>query len=74
MTKRAIAIRTADGMCKAALFKPDKPAASRAGVILYMDAFGPRPALDQMAERLAHCTTFSTVVVSSGRSGSRPWA
>jgi carboxymethylenebutenolidase len=51
MTKRTIEIRTAEGLCQAGLFKPAKP--GKAGIILYMDAFGPRPALDQMAERLA---------------------
>ncbi|TWG93857.1 carboxymethylenebutenolidase [Mesorhizobium sp. J18] len=52
MPKRAIEIRTSDGVAHAALFQPgDK--ASAAGVILYMDAFGPRSALDQMAERLS---------------------
>jgi carboxymethylenebutenolidase len=51
MTKRSIEIRTADGLCRAGLFKPAKP--GKAGAILYMDAFGPRPALDRMAERLA---------------------
>lgn len=49
-TKRDIEIKTADGVCKAGLFGP---ANAKAGVILYMDAFGPRPALDDMAERLA---------------------
>lgn len=49
--KREIDIRTADGVAKTGLFQPEGGA--KAGVILYMDAFGPRPALDQMAERLA---------------------
>ncbi len=55
MTKRAIDIQTADGIAKAGLFLPDaaSPAIIRPGVILYMDAFGPRPALDQMAARLS---------------------
>jgi carboxymethylenebutenolidase len=53
MTKKDIEIRTADGVAKAGLFKPSTASPSRAGVILYMDAFGPRPALDKMAERLA---------------------
>lgn len=55
MTKREIAIRTDDGTASAGLFLPDAaiPAIIRPGVLLYMDAFGPRPALDQMAERLA---------------------
>ncbi|MEP9371577.1 dienelactone hydrolase family protein [Mesorhizobium sp. KR1-2] len=49
MSKRDIEIRTADGTAKAGLFGKG----ATAGVILYMDAFGPRPALDEMAERLA---------------------
>lgn len=55
MTKHAIDIQTADGIAKAGLFLPDaaSPAIIRPGVILYMDAFGPRPALDQMAARLS---------------------
>lgn len=50
MTKKDIEIRTADGVAKAGLFGQ---ARDGAGVILYMDAFGPRAALDDMAERLA---------------------
>lgn len=53
MTRRDIDIETADGTAKAALF--GKAGSSGAGVILYMDAFGLRPALDRMAERLAAC-------------------
>lgn len=55
MSKREIAIKTEDGTAGARLFLPDaaSPAIIRPGVILFMDAFGPRPALDQMAERLA---------------------
>jgi carboxymethylenebutenolidase len=51
LAKQDISIRTEDGTARAGLFRPDHPTA--AGVILYMDAFGPRPALDAMAERLA---------------------
>src|SRR5262249_16386230 len=50
--KRELEIRTADGTAKAAVFRPAN-AAVKAGVILYMDAFGPRPTMDEMAERLA---------------------
>ena len=50
-TKRDIDIKTADGVAKAGLFRTSDKA--RSGVILYMDAFGPRAALDRMAERLA---------------------
>lgn len=51
MTKREIEIRIGDGTAKAALFGAGQ--GRRTGVILYMDAFGPRPALDTMASRLA---------------------
>ena len=47
-----IRIETADGVAPARLFEPDANP-NKAGVILYMDAFGLRPALDEMAERLA---------------------
>jgi carboxymethylenebutenolidase len=50
---RDIEIRTKDGTAKAALIPPASPSASKAGIILYMDAFGPRASLYQMAERLA---------------------
>ena len=53
MTKRSLDITTADGTAKANLFSPENAAADPAGVILYSDAFGPRAALDQMAERIA---------------------
>ena len=54
MAKRDITIRTEDGTAKAGVFHPDAQPVKGAGVILYMDASGPRPALDLMAERLAH--------------------
>lgn len=44
-------VPTADGTAAVHLFRP--ATAGRAGVILYMDAFGPRPALFQTAERIA---------------------
>jgi carboxymethylenebutenolidase len=54
MAKQSIVIRTQDGAAKASLFQPSRqPGSGASGVILYMDAFGPRPALDAMAERLA---------------------
>lgn len=49
--RRDIDIKTTDGTAKAALFGGGGRA--KAGIILYMDAFGPRPALHSMAERLA---------------------
>jgi len=53
MEKQEIEIKTSDGTAKANLFRPENPGASRAGVILYMDAFGLRPGLDTMAERIS---------------------
>jgi carboxymethylenebutenolidase len=52
MAKRTLSITTPDGVCPATLFAPTG-ASSGAAVILYMDAFGPRPGLDRMAERFA---------------------
>lgn len=52
MAGERIEIETADGTAPATLFAPEG-SASKTGVILYMDAFGPRPALDEMAARLA---------------------
>lgn len=51
MARRNIEITTVDGVAKAGLF--GGRGRNAAGVILYMDAFGPRPALDEMGERLA---------------------
>ena len=55
MAKQDVVIRTEDGTAKAGLFQtgPGQARGSQPGVILYMDAFGPRPALNAMAERLA---------------------
>lgn len=46
-----LTIDTKDGTAKARLFTPDS-GGDKPGVILYMDAFGLRPGLDTMAERL----------------------
>lgn len=51
MPRVSIEIATRDGMVPAGLF--GRGSGASAGIILYMDAFGPRPALDQMAERMA---------------------
>jgi len=53
MTKQDLQIKTRDGVAKAGLFRSAKASPAKAGVILYQDAFGPRPALAGMAERLA---------------------
>ena len=49
--KTQIQIQTPDGVASAGLFRSEVGARGR--VIFYMDAFGPRAALDEMAERLA---------------------
>jgi carboxymethylenebutenolidase len=51
--KSNIQIKTTDGTAAAMLIKPQGGAAPRAGVILYMDAFGPREALYWMGQRIA---------------------
>ncbi|WP_105400233.1 dienelactone hydrolase family protein [Neorhizobium sp. T7_12] len=51
--KHDIEIKTKDGTAKAAVIKPANGAATDKGVILYMDAFGPREALYWMGQRIA---------------------
>jgi carboxymethylenebutenolidase len=55
VTARTIEITTADGVAQARVFRPAAADVDQRlpGVVLYMDAFGLRPALDGMAERLA---------------------
>ena len=52
MSRRRVDVRTPDGTMDTFLFQPDGSAAWPA-VVLYMDAFGIRPQLDVMAQRLA---------------------
>ena len=51
--KKDIEIKTADGTAKATVIKPASGAATTKGVILYMDAFGPRESLFWMGQRIA---------------------
>jgi carboxymethylenebutenolidase len=51
--KRDIDINTADGTAKAAIITPASGTETDKGVILYMDAFGPREALYWMGQRIA---------------------
>ncbi|WP_352635496.1 hypothetical protein [Mesorhizobium sp. M0496] len=48
MSGQKIMVKTEAGQAEASLFRSPKTAAP--GVILYMDAFSPRPALGAMAE------------------------
>ncbi len=52
VTRLDVAIHARDGACPAALFRPSG-AGPRPAVIVYMDAFGVRPAIDAVAERIA---------------------
>ena len=52
MATKEISIRTKDGMAPAHLF-PGSGERAKSGIVIYMDAFGVRPAMDRMAERLA---------------------
>ena len=52
MKHEAVSIRTRDGQCPAHVFTPDG-AGPWPAVIVYMDAFGIRPALMQLGERLS---------------------
>ncbi|CDZ53930.1 dienelactone hydrolase family protein [Neorhizobium galegae] len=51
--KHDIEIETKDGTAKTAVIKPANGAATGKGVILYIDAFGPREALYRMGQRIA---------------------
>lgn len=51
--KHDIEIKTADGTARAAVIKPESGAATTKGVVMYMDAFGPRQALYDMGQRIA---------------------
>ncbi len=66
-----IRIETADGVAEACLVMPSAAAPS-AGVILYMDAFGLRPALEDMAARIAtggYAVLVPDVLYRGGRFG-----
>lgn len=55
MTITSLQIKTEDGTADGRLFTPDtRPEKLNAGVIVYMDAFGLRPAMDEIGERLAN--------------------
>lgn len=51
--KHGIEIRTADGIAGATVVRADSGSRTDKGVILYMDAFGPREALYDMGQRIA---------------------
>jgi carboxymethylenebutenolidase len=51
--KQSLTIDTADGSAPASLYRPQDGSAPRAGVLFFMDAMGPREAMDIMGQRLA---------------------
>jgi carboxymethylenebutenolidase len=51
--KTHFTINAADGSIPASLYKSDKPRSQKGGVLFFMDAMGPRPSMDVMAQRLA---------------------
>jgi carboxymethylenebutenolidase len=53
MAREQVRIQTEDGECPASVFTPVDPDGPRPGVIFYMDGLGIRPALFDMAQRLA---------------------
>jgi carboxymethylenebutenolidase len=53
MAKQEVAIKTADGVCKTAVFTPSSGAGPWPAAIMYTDAFGIRPTFLAMAQRLA---------------------
>ena len=52
--KEALNIKTADGLAPAWLFRPESGNAIKGCVLFFMDAMGPREAMDVMAQRLAN--------------------
>jgi|TARA_B110000211_G_C14091893_1_gene559625 carboxymethylenebutenolidase len=56
LVKVSVLLKTADGAIPTTVFHSDNldDSSQRQGIILYMDAFGPRPALDEIADRLAN--------------------
>lgn len=55
MAKKTLSITTKDGVCPANLFTPDTPTDGdvKRGVLMLMDIWGMRPALDEMAQKIA---------------------
>src|SRR5579871_1911591 len=53
MARREIQIQTEDGNCPASVFEPSSGAGPWPGVLMYMDGIGYRPALFDMAQKLA---------------------
>jgi carboxymethylenebutenolidase len=53
MSRQDVTIKTRDGVCPASTFTPDNTAGPWPAVIFFMDGFGIRPVMREMAQRLA---------------------
>lgn len=69
MSGRRVDLTTADGVMDSYTFRPSSGSGSWPAVIVYMDAFGIRPNLDSMAQRLADAGYFVIVPNLYYRSG-----
>jgi carboxymethylenebutenolidase len=72
MSKERVEIRTDDGVLDVHTFRPSSGEGPWPPVIVYMDAFGIRPELDAMAERLASHEYLVAVPNLYYRSGTYP--
>src|SRR5690606_34539200 len=72
MTSRRVDLRTDDGLLDAYTFHPENEAGPWPAVIVYMDAFGIRPNLEAMAQRLASAGYFVVLPNLYYRSGAFP--
>ena len=66
-----IDVTTQDGVADAYLARPDDP--PRAAVLLVMDAYGLRPQIERMADRIASRASWSSRPTSSTGPGPRRW-
>jgi uncharacterized protein YqgQ len=53
MAKHEVSIKTDDGVCPASVFEPSTGSGPWPGVLMYMDGVGIRPALFDIAQKLA---------------------
>lgn len=64
-----IEVRTEDGICPTHVFTPDAPKNDLPAIIMFMDAYGIRPAMFELGERLAaggYCVALPDLYYRSG--------
>ena len=69
MSARCIQLNTEDGVLDLYVFRPEEETGPWPAVILYMDAFGIRPQLERMAQRVASAGYFVALPNLYYRSG-----